>query len=144
MRAALDTNTLVSAVIKPEGKPAQIYQLVALAFELVCSEFILRELADVLQRPRIQKRYTTLVTPPRQAQFLANVRSLAMVVDVHTLLQVVKDADDNRVLAGAVDGHADYLVTGDDHLLALKEFEGIKIVTPNEFLKVLHAQAQEE
>lgn len=143
MRAVLDTNTLVSAVIKPEGKPAQIYQHAALTFELVCSAFILREVADVLPRPHIQKRYAALVTPPRQAQFLAHVRSLATVVDVHTTLDVVKDdPPDNQVLACAKDGHAAYVVTGNKHLLALQVFEGIKIVTPDEFLKVLEAEAK--
>lgn len=139
MRAVLDTNTLVSAVIVPKGKPAQIYEQATLRFDLVSSEFILHEVATVLPRPHIQKRYTALVTPKRQAQFLAHVRSLAMVVGVHTILHVVKeDNKDNQVLACALDGHADYLVTGDHHLLDVKTFRGIKIIEPSTFLDILN------
>ncbi len=56
MRAVLDTNVLVSIAIMPAGKPGQIFQQAAVAFDLLCSEYILAELTDVLGRPHIQKR----------------------------------------------------------------------------------------
>ena len=140
MRTLLDTNVLVSTAIKPAGKPAQIFRQAAVRFELVCCESVLEELADVLGRAHIQKRYKDLVTPERREQFIAVVRSLAVIVEVHSTLDVVSDEDDNHVLACGVDGHADYLVSGDPHLTKLGEFEGIKIVTPDQFLEILQKE----
>jgi len=142
VRVLLDTNVLVSTAIKPDGKPAQIFARATIRFELICSEYILEELADVLVRPRIQKKYKDLVAPERREQFIALVRSLAVMVETQTLLDVVSDKADNPVLAGAVDGHADYLVSGDPHLLALQSYQGCQIVNPDHFLAVLHKEEQ--
>jgi putative PIN family toxin of toxin-antitoxin system len=142
MRVLLDTNVLVSTAIKPEGKPAQIFQRAATRFELVCSEYILEELADVMARPHIQKKYKALVAPERREQFIALVRFLAVMVEVQTTLDLVSDEADNQVLAGAVDGRTDFLVTGDPHLLALQQYEGCKIVSPDQFLAVLQKEEQ--
>jgi putative PIN family toxin of toxin-antitoxin system len=137
IRALLDTNVLVSAAIKPQGKPAQILQLAAARYELLCTEFILNELADVLARPHLQKKYRDLVAPGRREQFAGLVRSLAEVIAVSSELRVVADADDNAVLAGALDGRADYLVSGDPHLLQHGVYRRCQIVTPDAFLQVL-------
>jgi putative PIN family toxin of toxin-antitoxin system len=142
IRAVLDTNTLVSAIIQPKGKPGQIYRLAVVGYEFLSSEFILQELTDVLERGHIQKKYQGQVTQALRQQFLDNIRSLATIVDEHTKFEAVKkDKKDNRILAAGADGGADYLVTGDPHLLELDEFQGIKIVTPNEFLEILQVQA---
>jgi uncharacterized protein len=137
MRAVLDTNVLVSAVIQPAGKPAQILRQAAAGFELICSAYILAELADVLGRPHIQKRYTALVTAERRAQFMALLGALALSPEVTTVLEIVTDAADNQVLAAAVDGQADYLVTGDPHLLGINHYAGCQIVTPDGFIRIL-------
>jgi putative PIN family toxin of toxin-antitoxin system len=137
IRALLDTNVLVSAAIKPDGKPSQILQQAGARFELLCTEYILAELEDVLARPHIQKKYRELVSPERREQFLALLRGLADLVEVQTELSVVPDREDNVVLAGAVDGAADYLVTGDPHLLEVKEQLGCQVITPDTFLQLL-------
>lgn len=138
IRAVLDTNALVSAAVKPEGKPAQIFDRAGTRYELLCSDFIVQEVEGVLPRTHIQKKYTRLVTPRLQARFLADVRSLATMIGVHTTINMVEqDNKDNQVLACAVDGQADYLVTGDHHLLDIKTFRGIKVLTPAQFLDVL-------
>jgi putative PIN family toxin of toxin-antitoxin system len=142
MRALLDTNVLVSTAIKPEGKPARIFQRAGDRFELVCSEYILAELADVLARPHIQKHYKDLVAPERREQFLTLVRSLAVMVVIQTRLDVVSDEADNQVLASAVDGQADFLVSGDPHLLSLLRYAGCKIVSPDQFLVILQKEEQ--
>jgi putative PIN family toxin of toxin-antitoxin system len=137
IRALLDTNVLVSAAIKPEGKPAQILRQAAAQFELLCTEYVLAELAEVLTRPHLQQKFKDLVAPARREQFVALVRSLAEVIDVETKLRVVSDTDDNAVLAGAVDGEADFLITGDPHLMKVGEFRRCRVVTPDEFLHIL-------
>src|SRR6266542_3412319 len=108
MRVLLDTNVLVSTAIKPQGKPGQIFQRAVTSYELICSEYILEELADVLVRPHIQKKYQALVASDRREQFIGLVRSLAIIVEMQTALDVVSEAEDNQVLAGAVDGRADF------------------------------------
>ena len=142
MRALLDTNVLVSTAIKPAGKPALIFQLAGVRFDLLTCERVLAELAEVLGRPHIQRKYKNLVTAQRREQFLAVVQSLATLVEARTKLSVASDPADNEVLAGAVDGQADFLVTGDPHLLVVKQYAGCKIVTPDQFLAVLQAQEQ--
>ena len=139
-RAVLDANVLVSAVIRPQGKPAQIVRQRE-DFVWLTAEAILAEVADVLPRKHIQKKYG--VTAAQCRRFLAFVRAAATMVDVRSVVAVIRDdEEDNPILACGKDGQADYIVTGDGHLLALKEFEGILIVTPDDFLKVLRAEAK--
>jgi putative PIN family toxin of toxin-antitoxin system len=140
MRALLDANVLVSTALKPEAKPGQIFQRASTSFELICSEYILEELADVLARAHLQKKYKDLVAPERREQFAALVRSLATLSEVKTNLDVVSDAADNQVLAAAIDGRADFLVTGDPHLLSINPYAGCRIVTPDLFLGVLNQE----
>jgi len=137
MRVLLDTNVLVSTAIKPAGKPAQIFQQADIRYALVCTEHVLDELADVLGRPHLQKNYSDLVAAGRREQFIAVVRSLADMVEPQTTLAAVSDPDDNHILAGAVEGRADFLVTGDPHLLKLRAYDRCKIVSPDQFLSVL-------
>lgn len=68
IRAVLDTNILVSAAIKTEGKPAQVLRQSPARFELLTSEYILEELAEALGRPHIQNKYPHQVTPDRCAR----------------------------------------------------------------------------
>lgn len=138
IRAVLDTNVLVSSAIKHLGKPSQILRQAPDRFHLVCSEFILREVAEVLGRAHIQRKYPDQVTPAQRERFVADLRLLAVMVDPQTKLgKMTRDVKDDPVLACAVDGQADYLVTGDPDLLELKEFGAIQIITPDQFLQVL-------
>src|SRR5712692_6903920 len=138
MRVVLDVNVLVSAAIINVGKSNQIVARgAALEYEWLTCEHILVKAAEVLARPHIQKKYRERVTPARQKEFFDLVRQVVFVVKVESQVNVVGDQDDDVVLACARDGKADYLVTGDPHLTKLAEFEGIKIVTPDQFLGVL-------
>lgn len=137
MRVLLGTNVLVSVAIRPEGKPARIFDFAAARYELLTTEHILGELSDVLARPHVQKKYQALVSEERREQFLALVRSLAEIVTVQTALTIVRDPADNPVLAGAIDGSANYLVTGDPHLLELGAYQGCRITTPDAYLQLL-------
>lgn len=71
------------------------------------------------------------------ADFFADVRAVAIIVEPAHRLDVSRDADDNRVLEAAVAGSADYIVTGDRDLLELGSHAGIRIVTPADFVKLL-------
>jgi uncharacterized protein len=138
IRVVLDTNVLLSTVIRPGGKPDQILRQLPGRFELLASEFILSELNEIVTRRHIQAKYKDQVTAPKWALFTSRLRLLATMVEVKSDLRgVVSDPDDEAVLVTAVDGEAAYLVTGDRHLLKLKEYERVRILTPEEFLQVL-------
>lgn len=138
MRAILDTNIIVSAAIKVEGKPAQIIRRATSEFDWFTSEYILAEVERALVRPHIQKRYSKLVPAVLVQEFIALMRERAEVVEtIRTIDPTSRDPNDDPILASASDGHADYIVTGDRDLLALGEFEGITIVTPEQFLRIL-------
>ncbi len=141
MRAVLDTNVLVSAVIKQGGKPYRIITQALVRFEWLTCDFILHELVEVLRRKHIQTKYGDRVTPKSCDRFLEMARTIATVVEVKTAVAVVAaDSKDNPVLACAKDGLAHYVVTGDPHLLRLETFEGVKIVTPAQFLEILEGE----
>lgn len=143
MRAVLDTNVLVSAVIST-GRPYRIYtSWLEEVFELVVSLPLLAELEEVLARPHISERVRW--TSPRVDELLTSLHNRAVWVDPEQqITRIDTDPDDNRVLEAAVEGRADYIVTGDRHLRDLKEHEGTEIVTPAQFLAILTAEAMNQ
>ncbi len=137
MKALLDTNTLVSVLLRPDGVSRQIFdRWLDGEFELAVSPGTLLELADVLPRPHIFKKYH--LTEQLISQHLDTLRTEAEVAPGSLVLDVVPDdSKDNHVVAAAVETHCEYLVSGDRHLLDLREFQNIHIVTPREFLTLL-------
>jgi len=140
IRAVLDTNVFISALIRQHGKPDQIYRQAGSTFQLLSSEYILTELATTLMLKRIQSKYQMETTPERRARFIETIRVMADIVLPGTRLDVARDRKDNPVLACAIDGRADYLVTGDRGLLVLDTYEQVHIVTPRTFLDFLQSQ----
>jgi putative PIN family toxin of toxin-antitoxin system len=140
MQVVLDVNVLVSAVISSRGAPAQILRLwEEERFDLVVSPQILDELERVIHYPRIQQRYN--LQEAEVTRFLQFIRSGALVVEPKVEITAIeRDPSDNRYLECAVEGRASYIVSGDQHLLDLKEFEGIVILPPAGFVAVLSLQ----
>jgi uncharacterized protein len=98
----------------------------------VASGETLEELADVLAREKFS------LTEKQIARFLEIYIRGSEIVQLRGHVDVVKaDPDDNIVLDTAVDGKADFVVTGDKHLLALERFEGIQIITVDAALRLL-------
>jgi uncharacterized protein len=134
-RVVLDANILVSALIVKVGKPAQILEQ-AHQLELLISEEILSEVKRVLHYPRIMRRYK--IDEDTISTYLESIRAKSEIVDVHTNLKIVQsDPDDDKFFACAVDGKADYIVSGDPHLLTIQEYQGIRVVSPAAFLNLL-------
>ena len=138
MRAVLDANVLVSALIRPENTPGRIVRLFVerAAFELVMSQSILEELRRSLDYPRVRK-YLKISTEELEAWLWSIVLRCDVVEPAPRPAVVQADPDDDIYLFAAVDGRADYLVSGDRHLLDLSEFQGIRIVTARAFLSLL-------
>lgn len=144
MIAVLDTNVLVSGLISPHGAPARI--LAAWReekFELVVSDPILREAGEVLNREKI-RRYYQSVDADLPVKLIAGLRRFARLVPGQIKVGLIEaDPTDNMFLSAALEARADFLVTGDHHLLQLKTFEGTSILRPAEFLAVLEKYGQE-
>src|SRR3990170_8727560 len=134
MNVVLDTNVLVSALIKT-GKPREIFlKITEGRIQLILSRSILKEFSEVADDPRIRK----YVDQDDIIAFLRIVGSVAKIVKVKSRFKVVKeDPDDDAVLRTAFDGKADCIVSGNNHLLSLGAFRGIRILTVDELLTSL-------
>ena len=137
LRVVLDTNVLVSALLRKTSTPRRIYQAFrADTFIIVVSAKILEEIDDVIHRDYIIKR--SRMTESDRKKFMLELTDLSLTVEDQIEIKVVKDdPDDNKFITAAVEGKANYIVSGDTHLLDLKEYQIIKIVSPNEFLTIL-------
>ena len=135
MRVVLDTNVLVSALIKA-GKPRDLFNKLIKHKQLILSKAILEEFLEVMEDPKVAK-YTN---EQDVKVFLNTLGNAARIVQMKSRFKAIKeDPDDDIIVRTAYDGKADYIVSGDRHLLALKELKGIKIVTIDEMLGVLNS-----
>lgn len=125
----VDTNVLISAALSPHGLPRQVLEwiieygqmvLSASAFDEFSTRFISRQKFD---------RYLSLEA--RRA-FVAVIASAAEAVKVTTSVEVCSDPDDNQFVELAIDGRADYIVTGNTKDFP-ESYEGIQVVTPRAF-----------
>jgi putative PIN family toxin of toxin-antitoxin system len=132
MRIVLDTNVFVSALLVETSVPAQlITQWRRGRFDVLTADLQLEELMRVTRYPKISSRVKSSLA----GRLINDLRELARVVDPLPPVEVSADPYDNYLLAIASGGEADYLVTGDKpHLLALKNFDGIKIVSVRDFI----------
>jgi putative PIN family toxin of toxin-antitoxin system len=135
-RAVLDTNVFVSGLINPKGPPAAVLKALRSGrFTLVSSLPINEEIIEVLNRPYIRDRYGLGDRIFDVSFILWGVAELVINLPDVT---VCSDPDDDKFLATAVGGGADYLVTGDvGDLLHLHKYEDVTIVSPREFAAVL-------
>ena len=132
LRVVLDTNVLISAILFG-GKPRQILEkAIRGEIRLCLSEPILEELKGVLQRSKFD--YS-----PEMIQFiLTELTGIADLVNPSETLNVVlEDPEDNRILECAVEAKANYIISGDFHLLKLSRYRDIEIVNAVAFLERL-------
>jgi putative PIN family toxin of toxin-antitoxin system len=136
MRAVLDTNVLVSALISPAGVPATVIEAWRDGrFELVSSPALLAELEAVPRRPRI-RRYAGLGDAGVR-DLIALIAAAAIIIRPRSRLSVLDDDADNRLLQAVTAAAADYLVTGAGELLARSSSADADIVTPLRFRVIL-------
>jgi putative PIN family toxin of toxin-antitoxin system len=143
--AVLDTNVLVSALCLPGSLPAELLRRwLVREYVLLLSEHILAELADVLRRPKIVRRFG--ITEEKAQAFVEILRDLAQIVPGMLTVEAVRDdPKDNPVVACALEGNANFLVSGDRHLKNLGQYEAVRIISPAEFRAVLvDAEAEQK
>jgi putative PIN family toxin of toxin-antitoxin system len=132
LKVVLDTNVLISAILFG-GKPRQILEkAIRGEIRLCLSEPILEELKGVLQRSKFDYSQEMI-------QFiLMELRGIADFVNPSETINVVlEDPEDNRILECAVEAKANYIITGDFHLLKLRWYRNIEIVNSVAFLEKL-------
>jgi uncharacterized protein len=141
MKVVLDTNILISAFITPNGEPAQVVKLLQTEdFYLILSADVFKEIERVIQYPKLRTLYQ--YTDEQVEAFLEGIRRIAIWVEVTERLAVVQnDESDNRFIELAVAGSARYIITGDKrHLLKIRRYQSIEIVSPTEFLALVKAK----
>jgi uncharacterized protein len=128
IRAVFDTNILFSAT----GWKGSPYQCLKLAREgkftlILCNEIL------VEYEEKLQTKFG--ITSEQASRAVAEILSHSTLVKINNDLHVVlDDADDDKVVESALIGKAAYIVSGDKHLLAMKEYQGIEMLKANEFL----------
>ena len=132
LRVVADTNILNSAFIS-SGAPRKAFEHALKGkLPLIASPETLKEFKDVISREKfgLPKNVVSNIT--------SLVETLSVIVEPKEKLRVVKrDPKDNIFLECAIAGGAEYIVTGDEDLLCLKEFNGIKVLRVEELLKLL-------
>ena len=129
MRIVIDTNVLISAIFWA-GRPKLLLNSVRRGeITFLTSDTLLTELKEVLT----SKDKPFRISPGEADQIINHLKHIAEIVDTSCIVAVCRDEDDNRVLECALDGSAEYIITGDKDLLDLKTFKGIKIVNVGDF-----------
>ena len=137
-RAVLDSSVLVSAFLTPRGSVARLLHAPLRGrYELCLSDYILTETAETLLTKSRLRNYAFA-----DADVHAFIRWLLtqaeMVGDLPELRVVIDDPKDDPIIATAVAAKADYLVTDDRaHLLPIREYQGIRIISPRDFLDAI-------
>ena len=132
LKVVLDTNIYISAILFG-GNPERIRKLSKeKELEILISEAIIAEIAEVLRKKFNWESWQI-------SQIIDEIRESATLIIPNQTLSITKgDEDDNRILECAVEGKVQYIVSGDkQHLLPLKEYQGVKILSPSEFLILL-------
>lgn len=137
LRAVLDTNIVVSGTISSSGAPYDVLEAWRhRRFVLTTSPPILKEIRRVFEYPRIKNSYD--LDAKTVKAIIARLSKYAAVTPGELTVNLVHDdPGDNMFLACAKEAEADFIVTGDAHLLDIKSFEGIPIVSPRYFLKII-------
>ena len=139
MRVVLDANVYASALINPSGSPglllARLFRDRAL--QIVASREILQELRRALRYTHVKRR--TRMSDAEIDEFVALIAQSAILTADRAIGALTRDPDDDKYVAVALEGLADFIVTGDQDLLQLRQHEGIRILSPRDFLNLLDA-----
>jgi len=133
MRVVLDTNIFISGIFWPGNFCSRIIEFWKNnKVELVSSLEIVNEIVATLQEFKIK------LTPEKITEWEKEILERSLIVTSIKKLNIIKDdPDDNKFLEAALAGKAQYIISQDNHLLNIKEFQGINIVKPEDFLKLM-------
>lgn len=140
LKVVIDTVVFVRSLINPHSRCGKIVFSHNKTYQLFVSGPIITEILEVLHRRELTVKFRTL----KNMDFVVVMEILgqAPAVDIPTIPQVSRDPKDNKFLATAAEAKSDYLVTEDNDLLDLKEYQGIRIVNADTFLQILETRKQ--
>ncbi|NJR56286.1 MAG: putative toxin-antitoxin system toxin component, PIN family [Acaryochloris sp. CRU_2_0] len=136
VRYVFDTNVIVSALLFENGKPAQALRYALANGEVLLSLDLLEELNNVLGR----ERFNRYLTSEEREEFLEALIERAGLVEITENVQECRDPKDDKVLELALNGEAQYVISGDKDLLVLHPFRDVLVMTADEFLKTIEAR----
>jgi len=133
-KVVLDTNTLISGLLWDGNEARVIEKAENKEIKLFISPELIEELEGVLKREKFCNRLEGKeYTVDKAVSKIALIATL--IKPTHKINVIQEDSEDNRVLECAVSAKVDVIVSGDSHLLDLKDYSGIDIITTSEFLK---------
>lgn len=134
LRLVVDTNIFVSAFLGSRNAKFLVKEIFNDEYDLIMSETQLREIEEVLKRPKFSKYIST-----SEIEELINLLSLKVIIPaIYDKIKDCRDEKDNMILEEAVYGNAQYIITGDEDLLVLNPYRWIKISLLKEFLKEIY------
>ncbi len=134
-KVVLDTNVVVSAAVSSDGNPAKIFEMIINSeIKNYTSSQIIEEIKEVMGRERIKE-----ALGDKDARFFIDTfeKLSEKIIPIAAYDEIKEDSDDNKFLDCAMAAGAEYIISGDGHLLKLKEFGGIKIVSPADFIGLI-------
>ena len=135
IRAVIDTNIIVSAFFWGGTPRAVLDAARAKRFQMITAKEMIDELADVISRPKFADRLAQ-IGDTVDSLLENDYRALVEVVKLAEIESIiVDDPDDDALIACALGGAADYIISGDHHLLDMGEYQGIKMWTVSRFLE---------
>lgn len=131
-RVVFDTNILISAVLSPTGKP---FQCTALAKRGIIQSIICEEiLAEFKDKLIVKLKYES----SKAESIIQEIKSYSTIIKINNNLKVIDDdPDDDMVVECAILGCANFIITGDIHLLSLESYGQIKMIKAGEFLNLI-------
>ena len=137
MKITMDTNVLISATFWYGDYNKIIEKVENNDIALVLSKEIIEEFARVLNYKSIQEKIKNKNLEMKRT--VEKIISISKIVEPLEKINIIKeDPDDNKILECAKSGKVDFIVSSDNHLLKLKEFENIKIITPTTFIDIIN------
>jgi putative PIN family toxin of toxin-antitoxin system len=131
-RFVIDTNTLISSILIAASVPNLALKAIRYSGEILISTETLAELQTVMNR----KKFDKYVTKEIRSEFISQIIQESELIEIKEPIIACRDPKDDKFLELAVNGKADYLITGDRDLLVLHPFRDIRIITPAEFLEI--------
>ena len=130
-RFVVDTNVLISHLLMPDSTPGKALKCALHKGELLVSDDTLTELAEVINRPKFDK----YLSSQDRKKFFEVLAPLCIRVEIIRPVHSCRDPNDDKFLEVAINGSADFILSGDSDLLALHPFHDIPILSPSQFLK---------
>ena len=130
-RFVVDTNVLISYLLLPSSSASKALRIVLTMGELLVSNATLAELAQVIQHPKFDK----YLSNQDRKRFFEVLAPLCIPVEIIQPIHACRDPKDVKFLEVAINGSANFILTGDRDLLALHPFHDIPILSPSQYLR---------